>query len=101
MTSKRPYGELGSVARANCCCCVSFHSSFGDICPGSGCSADLVDEIVDELKARQRGRGDTAQIRRQEETLERLDNVEAKLDAIMSHLNIAAPPPANNVMTDR
>lgn len=27
--SKRPYGELGSVARANCLCCVSAHSSFG------------------------------------------------------------------------
>lgn len=27
--SKRPYGELGSVAKANCLCCVSAHSSFG------------------------------------------------------------------------
>jgi hypothetical protein len=34
---------------------------------------------VTELKARMRGRGDTAQIQRAEQTLERLDAVESKL----------------------
>jgi hypothetical protein len=40
------------------------------------------------LKARQLGRGDTAQIKRGEQTLERLDEIEGKLDKIMDHLSI-------------
>jgi hypothetical protein len=80
--SKRPYGELGSVDRGNCFCCVSVYSSFGQISPGCGCDAETVDEIVTELKARMRQRGDTAQIQRAEQTLERLDEVDAKLVGI-------------------
>jgi hypothetical protein len=38
-----------------------------------------VDFIVTELKKRMRERGDTAQIKRSEETLVRLDEVDAKL----------------------
>mmetsp|Transcript_7421 Transcript_7421/g.12354 ORF Transcript_7421/g.12354 Transcript_7421/m.12354 type:complete len:162 (-) Transcript_7421:156-641(-) len=89
--SKRPYGELGGVERSNCLCCVNFRSSFGEISPGCGCNAELVDEIVGELKARQLGRGDTAQIKRVEQTLERLDEIEGKLDKIMDHLQIERP----------
>ncbi len=60
----------------------------GDISPGCGCDAEKVDELVAELKARQLGRGDTAQIKRAEQTLERLDEIEGKLDKIMDHLRI-------------
>ena len=76
---KRPYGELGSVGKSNSCCCVSVHSGLGEISPGCGCSEDIVDEIVAELKRRMRERGDTAQIKRTEETLKRLALVDAKL----------------------
>jgi hypothetical protein len=60
-------------------CFVSAISSLGAISPGCGCSKDKVDEIVSELKVRMRQRGDTAQIMRAEETLARLNEVEAKL----------------------
>ena len=54
-------------------------SAFGPLSPGCGCEQATVDEIVAELKQRMRHRGDTAQIQRAEQTLERLDQVEAKL----------------------
>lgn len=76
------------MAKGNFCCCVSVASSFGEISPGCGCDEALVTEIVEELKVRQRGRGDTAQIKRAEQTLERLDHIEAKLDKIMEHMKI-------------
>lgn len=77
--SKRPYGELGSVDRSTCLCCISVESAFGPISPGCGCDTERVDEIVMELKQRMRQRGDTAQIQRTEETLQRLTEVETKL----------------------
>jgi hypothetical protein len=77
--SKRPYGELGSVDRSNCLCCVSAESAFGPVSPGCGCDGEKVDQIVSELKQRMRSRGDTAQIQRAEQTLMRLDEVDAKL----------------------
>jgi hypothetical protein len=108
--SKNPYGELGNVSRGNCCCFVSVESSIGKlkwilfishtvchdpltaalgpISPGCGCDSQAVNEIMNELKARQTGRGDTAQIKRAEQTLERLDEIESKLDKIIDHLQI-------------
>ena len=77
--AKHPYGELGSVERGNCCCCVAADSAFGPISPGCGCDGEKVDDIVTVLKERMRARGDTAQIKRTEETLERLQEVDAKL----------------------
>jgi hypothetical protein len=77
--SKRPYGELGSVDRSTCLCCISAESAFGPLSPGCGCDEEMVDLIVHELKRRMRERGDTAQIMRAEETLARLDEVDAKL----------------------
>ena len=52
---------------------------------------------MEELKARQRTRGDTAQIQRTEQTLERLDQMETKLDLIMQHLNISQPVEAQTM----
>lgn len=83
---KRPYGELGSVGKSNSCCCVSVHSGLGEISPGCGCSEDIVDEIVAELKRRMRERGDTAQIKRTEETLKRLALVDAKLVSLSYYI---------------
>mmetsp|Transcript_26498 Transcript_26498/g.57425 ORF Transcript_26498/g.57425 Transcript_26498/m.57425 type:complete len:161 (-) Transcript_26498:277-759(-) len=95
--SKRPYGELGSVAKSNCCCCVSVHSSFGEISPGCGCQEEKCTDLVEELKARQRTRGDTAQIQRVEQTLERLDHIEAKVDLLLNHMNIPQPATAQKM----
>jgi hypothetical protein len=60
-------------------CCISAESAFGPISPGCGCETEKVDFIVAELKKRMRERGDTAQIQRAEQTLGRLDEVDAKL----------------------
>ena len=38
-----------------------------------------MDDVVTELRQRMRGQGDTAQIQRAEETLDRLEEVDAKL----------------------
>ena len=76
---------------------MSVGGGVGELNPGCGCDNDKVDEIVTDLKARIRGRGDTAQIRRQEDALKRLDVVDAKLDLILQHMNI----PTSELMTDR
>ena len=60
----------------------------GIISPGCGCDEHLVNEIFEDLKARQRGRGDQGQIERAETTLEALQKIDSKLDAIMTHLKM-------------
>jgi hypothetical protein len=77
--AKHPYGELGSVGRGNCFCCVSADSAFGPISPGCGCDGEKVDDVVTILKERVRARGDTGQIQRTEQTLQRLHEVDTKL----------------------
>jgi hypothetical protein len=77
--AKHPYGELGSVEKSTCCCFVSLDSAFGPISPGCGCNRGAVDEMCTVLKERMRTRGDTGQIKRTEQTLKRLEEVDAKL----------------------
>ena len=57
-------------------------------------------QLVAELKKRMKARGDTGQIKRAEQLLGEIQilkaqaqNTDAKLDAILKHLNIEAPPP--------
>ena len=57
-------------------------------------------QLVAELKKRMKARGDTGQIKRAEQLLGEIQilkaqaqNTDAKLDAILKHLNISAPPP--------
>lgn len=93
-TTRRPYGELGSVDSGNCCCCVGVASDLTKgqpLCVGWGCDKPRVDEIVRELKLRMKTRGDTGQIRRQEALSARFAVMEAKIDAIMSHLSVEMP----------
>ena len=52
----------------------------------------MINEIIATLKARQRSRGDQAQIQRAEEATVRLSRLEAKMDAIIAHLGIHVPP---------
>ena len=67
------------------------------VSPQCFCAGDLVEEIVKELKVRMKARGDTGQIKRAEQLLGEIQilkaqNTDAKLDAILKHLNIEAPP---------
>ena len=55
---------------------------------------------AEELKTRMKARGDTGQIKRAEQLLGEIQilkaqaqNTDAKLNAILKHLNIEAPPP--------
>lgn len=100
-TSRRAYGELGSVDKGNCCCCVGLSSDLTKgmlICPGMGCDGTYVDEIVGELKSRMKQRGDTGNIQRAEQTFallksqgEEIKYLRASLDAIMKQMNVAPP----------
>jgi hypothetical protein len=107
-TKRMPYGELGSVDKTESCgCCYSFSSNLspavgdapGGIAPGCGCEGALVEEIVTELKARMKSRGDTGNIQRAEQQLTQIAacrndvaSLSAKVDAILTHLGIQAAP---------
>mmetsp|Transcript_11079 Transcript_11079/g.27257 ORF Transcript_11079/g.27257 Transcript_11079/m.27257 type:complete len:158 (-) Transcript_11079:178-651(-) len=95
-TKRGPYGEMGTVDGGNCLCFKGFSASSlmpdGDMqCIGCGCEGEKVDEIVAELKNRQKFRGDRAKVRMAEATLSSLEELTSKVDLIMNHLNIEAP----------
>ena len=100
-TQRRPYGELQAVEHLRCLgCCHCFQFAETKVSPRCFCAGDLVAEIVKELKVRMKARGDTGQIKRAEQLLGEIQilkaqakNTDAKLDAILKHLNIEAPPP--------
>ncbi|CAM9405921.1 unnamed protein product [Choristocarpus tenellus] len=96
INTRRPYGELQSVDTVKCLCCVGFSSGItgrdGESFPGWGCNNVLVTEIVDELKARMKIRGDTGQMKLMEQNSKQLTHLHAKVDAVMSHLEIPAVP---------
>ena len=78
------------------------------LCPQCFCAGDLVEEIVKELKTRMKARGDTGQIKRAEQLLGEIQilkaqaqNTDAKLNAILKHLNIEAPPPTASAVTQQ
>jgi hypothetical protein len=99
VNQRRPYGELGSVDKNNCLCCIGYSSGFtAPIYPGCGCDDHLVTEIVEELKRRMKARGDTGQIRRAEQALDEiaslrgeLAEVKQDLKAVLQHFNISSP----------
>uniref|UniRef100_A0A7S3LHR4 Uncharacterized protein n=1 Tax=Aplanochytrium stocchinoi TaxID=215587 RepID=A0A7S3LHR4_9STRA len=98
---KVPYGELAGVGEESCCCFVGFSagalSPSGDggqqlsIYPGTGCNADYVREIVEELKARQYHRGDAARMRVAETQNAALARIEGKLDLLLQNAGISLP----------
>ena len=76
--------------------------SQGGISPGCGCSGSLVDDIVTELKARMKARGDTGAIQRAEQTLAQLaaarteiGQLNQKMDMVMNHLGMFNGQPSN------
>lgn len=76
-----PYGELGSVDTASCGCCNGFNSNLGVFWPGWGCNTKLNAEIVRELKARMKERGDTGQIKRQEALADQVQELRAIVES--------------------
>jgi len=65
-------------------------------------------QLVAELKKRMKARGDTGQIKRAEQLLGEIQilkaqaqNTDAKLNAILKHLNIEAPPPTASAVTQQ
>eukprot|EP00283_Hemiselmis_rufescens_P004030 CAMPEP_0173422228 /NCGR_PEP_ID=MMETSP1357-20121228/3018_1 /TAXON_ID=77926 /ORGANISM="Hemiselmis rufescens, Strain PCC563" /LENGTH=174 /DNA_ID=CAMNT_0014385229 /DNA_START=53 /DNA_END=577 /DNA_ORIENTATION=+ len=101
-----PYGEMGEVHKVDCCCCKGVGVGRGiTSCPGSGCDEAYVDKVLEDLKARQRTRGDQAQIQKTEQikaemdTLTRsLGQLHGKVDLLLKQQGIRAPvelePPA-------
>lgn len=98
-STRRPYGELGSVDSINCLCCQGLYSELFQgwcVAPGCGCRNDpMVAEIVSELKSRMKDRGDTGQIRRTEQAheeikclREEMSEMKADLKTIMRALKI-------------
>ena len=101
---RMPYGQLGSVDKMTSCgCCIGVDSQLTpgpeeNIAPGCGCETALVEEIVAELKARMKARGDTGNIKRAEQTIDMvaklqgdMSDLTAKVDLILAHLSIPAP----------
>ena len=108
-TQRRPYGELQAVEHLRCLgCCHCFQFAETKVSPQCFCAEDLVAEIVKELKTRMKARGDTGQIKRAEQLLGEIQilkaqaqSTDAKLNAILKHLNIEAPPPTASAVTQQ
>jgi len=108
-TKRMPYGELGSVDKnTSCGCCTAVASNLtagGEdgnkgISPKCGCDESTVADIVAELKARMKARGDTGNIQRAEQQIEMLvklqtdvDEIKAKLDSIVAAVKATPSPP--------
>lgn len=100
---------MGAVDHTKCLGCLSsFQFAETSVAPACCCAGDLVDEIVKELKSRMKARGDTGQIKRAEQLLGEIQilkvqaqNTDAKLDAILKHLNIDAPPATAAAVTQQ
>eukprot|EP00804_Cyclotella_cryptica_P009075 CCRYP_003158-RA/>CCRYP_003158-RA protein AED:0.17 eAED:0.17 QI:252/0.5/0.8/1/0.75/0.8/5/229/173 len=97
------YGELGTVDINHVCCFVGFAANSlmtkQDSCQatGCGCEEEKVNDIVTELKKRQAFRGDRAKVRLAETTLSSIQDLNAKVDLILNHLNITPPETAKAV----
>lgn len=97
-----PYGELGSVDEIRAyCICYGFRSDLSELdprtnervpmVPDCGCSGGKVTKIVEELKARMKGRGDTGNIHRSEECMMRQKYMNDKLQLLLKHLGRDLP----------
>lgn len=97
-----PYGELGSVEELKAFgCYASFRSDLSPvdpathqkmpISPGCGCSTGLVHRIVTELKARMKGRGDTGNMHRSEESVLRQNYLNDKVSMFLKSVGAVEP----------
>lgn len=98
---KRPYAQLGAVDSENTCrCCWSVKTDLTGEAQGApglargwGCDEAWTKDVIGELQARKVGRGNIAQLRAQEVLATRVDHLHAKVDLILAHMHIGAPPP--------
>lgn len=91
INTRRPYGELGSVDKTHCLCCVGVASNLSGTFPifiGNGCEDEKVSEIVAELKLRMKARGDTGQISRTEETLKEIQELRTELSDLKADMKL-------------
>lgn len=114
-----PYSELADVGPTNCLCFNGISSNittegvfFFPGCCGVG-QVDFVNQVAKELRDRMMHRGDAANLKRSEESLQKIDmiyslltNHGAKLDAVLKHLKIEVPqeslstlPPTQETMS--
>ena len=73
-----------NVDKATNCCC----SSVNGVSPGWGCDHALVDEIARELQQRVGSRGMTGQLQKTEQMMDRIVNLESKIDSIDKKLDL-------------
>jgi hypothetical protein len=91
ISTRRPYGELGSVDQCNFLCCVGVSSNLSKGMPlfvGSGCNEAVVADIVNEMKTRMKMRGDTGQIRRAELLQTQMRDLRADVQHLQACVNM-------------
>merc|ERR1712038_1857260 len=81
---REPYAQLGSVEPARLCCgiCTNVQTDQNVICPGCGCSHELLNEVTNELQERKVKRGNIAQIKQQENLMMELIKLFVKTDLL-------------------
>lgn len=94
----RSYGELGTVEKTTFCCLVCFDSSLGTVMSGWGCNHSQADLLVQCMKERIKGRGDSAHAILSDKIVEKSIAVNHKLDLVMLHIGMN---PSKLEMTDR
>lgn len=100
ITSKREYGELGFVEKQkNCICCFKVASDIsplpgqGDMAPGCPCTNRAkVSAIVRELRDRMAVRGQVGQIKKQEQIMQMIGDINGDMKLVTAHLGIQFPP---------
>eukprot|EP00929_Paragymnodinium_shiwhaense_P032137 TRINITY_DN17873_c0_g1_i1.p2 TRINITY_DN17873_c0_g1~~TRINITY_DN17873_c0_g1_i1.p2 ORF type:complete len:187 (-),score=41.71 TRINITY_DN17873_c0_g1_i1:261-821(-) len=101
-TRRLNYGELEKVGPNHCCCFNGILSNITEQPMSPGCCGigqrEFVIEVAMEMRNRMMHRGDAANLKRAEESLDRLarltqlaESHHAKLDLILKHLKIDVP----------
>eukprot|EP00928_Gymnodinium_smaydae_P029159 TRINITY_DN22035_c0_g1_i2.p1 TRINITY_DN22035_c0_g1~~TRINITY_DN22035_c0_g1_i2.p1 ORF type:complete len:699 (-),score=74.54 TRINITY_DN22035_c0_g1_i2:400-2421(-) len=106
INTKREYGELGFVEKQkSCICCFRVSSDISpipgqsDMMPGIPCANRAqVNVIVRELRERMAKRGQVGQIKKQEQILSMISNVEEQMLAMKDNLGLPFPPPEQELM---
>lgn len=100
-STKREYGEVGSVRRKKTCFVHSLSSNLstvapglsGNITPGCPCTnRKEVNVLLSELRARMALRGQAGRIRKQQKVLVMLANVDTQMQAVLGHQGVKFPP---------
>jgi hypothetical protein len=93
--TRTPYAQLGAVETEQSCCCC--HELPETAQPQCGCAKELVDMIANDLQERKVKRGNIAQLKMQENLMNELLKLDAKLTLLM-HFKDAKYPPSDEIM---